>query len=48
MNYIQALGKAAPMFVEYDTVRPDGLLLRITGAASPDQANSVAAAFTAS
>ena len=37
MDNIQNLGKAASMFVEYDTMRSDGLLLRVTGAASPDQ-----------
>ena len=35
MDNIQNLGKAASMFAEYDTMRSDGLLLRVTGAASP-------------
>lgn len=46
-DYITAIAKGLPAAVEYDTVRSDGLLLRVAGAATPDQAKKVEAAFEA-
>lgn len=46
-DYISKNAQALPAAVEYDTVRSDGLLLRVAGAATPDQAKKVQAAFEA-
>jgi hypothetical protein len=46
-DYITAIAKGLPAAVEYDTVRSDGLLLRVAGAATPDQAKKVQAEFEA-
>jgi hypothetical protein len=46
-DYIQQIASSAPMFDEYDYVRPDGLLLRGSRTVSPSEAQQVADAFTA-
>jgi hypothetical protein len=46
-TYIAGIAKQLPAAVEYDFVRPDGLLLRVGGTAEPDVANKVGQAFMA-
>jgi hypothetical protein len=45
VDYINAIGKRLPAAVEYSYVRGDGLVLRITNAATPTQAEQVSAVF---
>jgi len=46
-DYIKQLGERLPFAVEYNTARPDGLLLRISRAASPAAAKKIQDAFAA-
>jgi hypothetical protein len=46
-DYITAIANGLPAAVENDTVRSDGLLFRVAGAATPDQAQKVSAAVEA-
>jgi hypothetical protein len=47
-TYIAGVAKQLPAAVEYDFVRPDGLLLRVGGTATPDVANELGQAFMSS
>lgn len=46
-DYIKQLGERLPIAVEYDTVRPDGLLLRVNRKVSPTAAKRIQDAFAA-
>jgi hypothetical protein len=46
-DYISKIAAALRAAVAYDKVRSDGLLLRVAGVATPDQAKKVRGAFEA-